>query len=585
MVVGTYRPAEVEIERHPLRSLLQMLARGDFSWTELQPAPFARPEVAAWLARELGIAPPDELIDFALRRSEGNPLFLVNVLNHLFHTGALERRSGEVVFGRPLSSVDRTLPDGIAAVIRQKVDRLDAADQKLLEAASVEGEQFTAALVSSLVASEELEVEERLHRVAKLHRLIEPAGETEFPIGTSSSRFRFVHSLYQHALYDALAPKRRELFHRRAAEELERLHAPRPQASLVPTAVHFEKGRDFPRAIGKRLAAAELSAWRNPKDARPHLETALELAARLPEAEARTARAGLLVKIARHDAETAEFAGDVALYARAETAVSEALSLEPGSLDARTTLGLVHLERGENERAFADFSRVLERDAGHAPAWDGLSYLFKNAGFWRPALAAQQQAAAIDETYAHSIRRLSVLIYLDRFAEAESEAEALVARRPYFAHYNYWRGIAAYYAGRRDAARHWIEQAFSLDPDDPIAQGVYAFALALDGETDRARLLLAAAEPGAAADGTFTYWIAKVHALLGEGPQAVAWLRKAAALGYWDAPWMRKDPAIRALDAEPSFAAAVAEIDARRAAFETFLRAESAPSLAATLEL
>jgi tetratricopeptide (TPR) repeat protein len=347
-------------------------------------------------------------------------------------------------------------------------------------------------------------------------------------------------------------------------------------------AVHFEKGRDFRRANEKNLAAAELAGWRNPKDARPHLAKALELARKLPEADSKSERARLLVKLGRHDAETAEFLGDVALYCSAEEAISEALSLEPGSLEARTTLGLVHLERGENERAFVDFSRVLERAPEHAGAWDGLSYLFKNTGFWHAALACQQRAA-VEPAFAHSIRRLSVLIYLDRFADAQAEAEALVARRPYFAHYNYWRGIAAYYGGRKADARHWIEQGFSLDPDDPIAQGVFAFALAADGETDRARALLASAEPGAAADGTFTYWIAKVYTLLGERDAAVSHLRKAAQRGYWDALWMKKDPVLRPLDGDPDFAAALDEIAARRATFERFLETEAPAAIRATL--
>ena len=64
--------------------------------------------------------------------------------------------------------------------------------------------------------------------------------------------------------------------------------------------------------------------------------------------EATAQRAALLIRLGRHDAETAEFAGDVELYARADGAVSEALALEPGSVEARTVLGLIHLERGEN---------------------------------------------------------------------------------------------------------------------------------------------------------------------------------------------------------------------------------------------
>ena len=48
---------------------------------------------------------------------------------------------------------------------------------------------------------------------------------------------------------------------------------------------------------------------------------------------------------------------------------------------------------------------------------------------------------------------------------------------------------------------------------------------------------------------------------------------------------MRKDPAIRALDAEPGFAAAVAEIDALRSRLERFARTNARPDLLAALEL
>ncbi len=132
------------------------------------------------------------------------------------------------------------------------------------------GRRSRRAVAAHLVEEEEADVEDRLRRLAARHRLVDAAGEIEYPDGSSSQRFRFAHSLYQHAFYDELAPKRRELWHRRAAEELERLHAPRPAGALAQLAVHWEKGREFRRAIEKNLAAADVAAWRNPKDARPH---------------------------------------------------------------------------------------------------------------------------------------------------------------------------------------------------------------------------------------------------------------------------------------------------------------------------
>ncbi len=595
LLVGTYRPADVESQRHPLRAALASLGRGDLPWSEIAPAPFAETEVAAFLARELGAPPPPELTAFALRRTEGNPLFLLNVLNHLLQSGAVTREGNRVLLQRSLDSMERIVPEGIVALIRDKVERLDEADKRLLSVASIEGREFTAAVVAELTDRDEMEIEERLRTLEAAHRLVEPIGDVELAGGLVSQRYRFVHSLYQHAFYDSLAPKRRAAKHLLAAEALTRLHAGRLDALRVALALHFEKGRDAGRAIEQHLAAAELAAARNPRDARPLLAKALELTGKLPPEESAARRAELLIRLGRHDAETAEFAGDVELYSRAEQAVSEALVLEPGSVEARTVLGLIHLERGENERALLDFARALERVPGHAAAWDGLSYLFKNTGLWAASLAAQQQAAALDDRFAHSIRRLSVLIYEGRLDEARAEATALVQRRPKFAHYNYWRGITEWYAGERGEARRWIEQAYALDPADPIAQGVLAFVLAASDRpegaesaetaesgssaTARARALLATAEPGAAADGTFTYWIAKVHALLGDTEAALDWLRKAAKLGYWDAPWMRRDSALAALHPLPEFAALAHEIEARQELFRAFVHKEAPASL------
>ncbi|MEO8275163.1 MAG: protein kinase [Thermoanaerobaculia bacterium] len=587
LLLGTYRPAEVEAQRHPLRAALAHLGRGSLPWSEISPAPFAAGEVEAFLRRELGAPPPPELVAFALRRTEGNPLFLLNVLNHLLQSGAVTRDGDQVILARSLDSMERIVPEGIVALIRQKVDRLDDSDQRLLSAASVEGLEFTAAVAARLSGRDEMEIEERLRALQATHHLVEPIDEVELAGGHSIQRYRFVHSLYQHAFYDALAPKRRAAAHLAAAEALMAFHASHLESMRVALALHFERGRDFPRAIEQCLAAAELAGSRNPRDARPLLAKALELAGKLSPEEATTRRAELLIRLGRHDAESAEFAGDVELYARAEEAVSEALELEPGSVEARTVLGLIHLERGENERAFLDFARTLERAPAHAGAWDGLSYLFKNTGLWTASLAAQERAAELDDRFAFSIRRLSVLIYQDRLEEARAEATALVERRPKFAHYNYWRGIASWYAGERAEARRWIEQAYALDPADPIAQCCLAFVLAAEGLTSegaRCRELLATAEPGAAADGTFTFWIAKVHALLGNSTIALDWIRKAAALGFWDAPWMRKDAAIASLHPLPEFIALAAEIEARQSSFRAFV-AKEAPTALGRLQL
>jgi len=385
-----------------------------------------------------------------------------------------------------------------------------------------------------------------------------------------------VHALYQNALYGTVTSKRRALWHRRAAEELQRLHAGQLDAVAVPLAVHLEKGREFAPALAFRLRAAQAAARGSPRQARPHLQRALDLVARLPEGEQAGVRSDVLVRLARLDAETAEIVGDVSLYGRAEEAVTEALALRPDDADARTVLALVELERGRNERALQELLRVVATAPGHAPAYDGLAYLFKNTGLWAEALAMQSRAGALDPAYAHSIRQLSVFIHQDRLDEARAEAEALLARRPDYAHYIYWRGIVEIYAGDPAAAGAWIRRGYERDPEDQIAQGVLAEWEALHGDRARARALLATAEPGAPADGTFSYWIAKVYAALGEPETAVAWLGRAEDLGYWNAPWIEKDPTLDGLRAFPPFALRLQSIRARHESFRALAHGSAA---------
>jgi tetratricopeptide (TPR) repeat protein len=277
-----------------------------------------------------------------------------------------------------------------------------------------------------------------------------------------------------------------------------------------------------------------------------------------------------LTRLGRHFSETAEIVGDVTFYERAESAVTEALRIDPHgetAAEARTTLGHIRLERGENERALAELRSVIADHPEYAPAHGALAYLFKNTGLWEHSLTAQEAAGRLDPRLLHSIPRLSVLLYQDRFGEAQAESDALLSQRPKYSHFNYWKGIVYFYAGELESAREWIERGYDLDPDNFIGKGVLAFILAHLGDSGRAKELLRSAEAGAAADGTFTYWIAKARAALGDLEGAVLWIGKAESLGYWNAPWIARDRALLRVHGLSEFRSRLVSIENRRRSF------------------
>ena len=66
-----------------------------------------------------------------------------------------------------------------------------------------------------------------------------------------------------------------------------------------------------------------------------------------------------------------------------------------------------------------------------------------------------------------SLAHLAVLINLNRFADAESEAAALIARRPDLPAAYSRRGWSLYYLGRKDEAQAQFEKCLAISPGEP----------------------------------------------------------------------------------------------------------------------
>jgi tetratricopeptide (TPR) repeat protein len=143
----------------------------------------------------------------------------------------------------------------VRGMIAKKLDALEEGDRRTLECASLLGEEFTTTVVATLLAEDELVVEDALERIRRAHRLIDGGGEVEFPDGSRGTRYRFVHALYQNALYSELAPSRKAALHRKAAARLAALHAGEDSRIAGTLALHFERGRDYPAAADQCITA------------------------------------------------------------------------------------------------------------------------------------------------------------------------------------------------------------------------------------------------------------------------------------------------------------------------------------------
>ena len=283
LVLATYRPMDVAVGGHPIRTVHQDLRiRG--RCTELPLDRLTRTEVEHYLALRFGSADLAKgLTERVFVRTSGQPLFVVSLVDHLIAQRAIVEVDGQWLLGTEEAIPQDSLPRDLREMIMRQIDHLTAEERGLLEIASAAGTDFSAVLVAGVMNCNILEVEQLCEELARTGRVVVSAGMTEWPNAAVSGRYAFIHSLYQEVLYEQLAPARRSITHQRVGECLERGYGARSDELASALALHFELGRDFPKALRYLGLAAESSARRfSTREAAGYLTRALELVPMLP---------------------------------------------------------------------------------------------------------------------------------------------------------------------------------------------------------------------------------------------------------------------------------------------------------------
>ena len=265
LVVGTFR--DVELTRgHPLSHTLAELTR-ERLFERLPLRGLAEADVRRFLEETLGVAPPDALVAAVHAQTEGNPLFVTEVVRLLVQEGKL---TPETLLERRDWSMG--VPQGVRDVIGRRLDRLSSRCNDLLRLASVLGSEFHLDQLARL--NEDLSADELLETLeeALVAHLVE-----EVPGGAGC--YRFPHTLIQETLAAELSTTRRVRLHARIGEALEELYGPRAGAHAAELVHHFAEAEivlgpaklvHYAQLAGEQ--ALEAHAY---EEARAHFEQAL----------------------------------------------------------------------------------------------------------------------------------------------------------------------------------------------------------------------------------------------------------------------------------------------------------------------
>jgi DNA-binding winged helix-turn-helix (wHTH) protein len=255
LVGATYRPAEVAISAHPLKAVKQELQLHGHC-DEIALDFLSEDDVAAYLAGRF----PNALLDtraarFLHRNTSGNPLFLVNVIDHLLARGHVRKVDGRWELAGPVDAVMSDVPDTLWQLVDTQIERLTLEERKVLAVASMAGAACSAAL-PTITGLDVQQAEECCATLARTGQFLRADGLVEWPDGTVAGRYVFIHALYRKVIEGRMSIGHRVWLHRHIGERLERAWGRRAHEIADELAVHFEHGRDSERAAAYRREAS-----------------------------------------------------------------------------------------------------------------------------------------------------------------------------------------------------------------------------------------------------------------------------------------------------------------------------------------
>ena len=301
LIVGTHRPADELTVNHPLKRLLpewQVHALG----TTFPLSGLSATDIETYLDQRFPAHTfPPHFAHLLFSRTEGNPLFVGNMLDELLAQELLCYQDGQWQLQVAVVDVPSNVPPTLRQLIHNQMARLNFLECQLLEAGSVIGVEFSAAEVAAAIEDELERIEEGYDQLAQRSVFVRQAGFSVWPDGTETSCYGFVHVIYQQLWHERVPSERRQRWHRQTGFRLESAYGERADEVAAQLASHFTEGREYQRAVAYIGQAGQRALERHAYyEALDNFTTGLTVLQNLPETSARLERE-ISLQLSLHD--------------------------------------------------------------------------------------------------------------------------------------------------------------------------------------------------------------------------------------------------------------------------------------------
>ena len=252
LIVGTYRDVEVD-RSHPLSAALAELRRVS-TYGRVILRGLNADEVRRMLESITRESVPWGLAEAVHRQTEGNPLFVQEVVRFLAEEGLITQKEGR---WRPAKDtpLEMNIPEGLRDVIGKRLSLLSKECNQLLSVASVIGREFRLEVLQKVAGLSDEEVFKALEEAKKAAVIEERAG-----FGAAVT-YRFAHAFFRQTLYEETIAPRRIRLHQQVARALEEIYAKRLEEHAAELAEHFSHSSDA-ADLKKAVSYGEMAAKR-----------------------------------------------------------------------------------------------------------------------------------------------------------------------------------------------------------------------------------------------------------------------------------------------------------------------------------
>jgi len=408
--------------------------------------------LAAWFGDATHLF-PEHLRELILERTGGNPLYLEEVVRALVAAGVLVRDGG--TWRCTEEAATAQVPATLHGLLLAHLDRLAAAERRVIQEAAVIGPRFEVPLLKA-ISAEPAAVDAALEALAAAD-LVTPGPD-----------HRFRHGLLQEIVYQNILVARRTELHTRVGRALEAEGAGDPESleRLAALGHHWALGADKRRGARYLVAAADWARGMYANaDAIQHYQRALDAleqcdeppaAATQIEAERLVARermADLLGPTGRRAAALGEYEIVEAGYRAAGDAAAQARILRK--------MGGLHWDAGARARALQCFEAGLALLVDHREHIEQ-AHLYQEMG--RQAFRSGDSQRAVE--WAEQARLHAERLAADPAVDAVGRVEAVTAA----AQSHNTLGVAFARLGRLEEAVDHIERSVALARETGLLQ-------------------------------------------------------------------------------------------------------------------